>query len=201
IYGISKSAVWVNLYIGNIVRFHAGKEKFILRQETNYPWDGKVKLIVDSLNKPLQKEIRLRIPAWCENYFITVNGNAIENVPIEKGYAVIDRKWTTGNEISLTMEMPVETVQSDPRVKENIGKRAVQRGPLVYCVEEADNPFFDQLTLSPDTRLDAMFTPGLLNGVVTITAVAGEEKMVFIPYYAWDNRDAGQMKVWIDYVE
>lgn len=99
------------------------------------------------------------------------------------------------------MEMPVQIVQSDSRVRENVGKRAVQRGPLVYCVEEADNPLFDQLTLSPDTRLNPIFAPGLLNGVVAITAVTGEEEMVFIPYYAWDNRDAGQMKVWVDYIE
>lgn len=201
IYGTSEKAIWVNLYIDNKAKVNSGKEAMVLTQETNYPWDGNVTLTVESLNKPARKEFRLRIPGWCKSYTVTVNGNAMTDPQIEKGYLVINRKWESGDKITLTIDMPVEIVQSDPRVKENIGKRAVQRGPLVYCVEEADNPLFDQLTLSPDTRLDAMFTPGLLNGVVAVTAVTGEEEMVFIPYYAWDNRDAGQMKVWIDYVE
>ena len=201
IYGLSKNAVWFNLYIGNTTKINTEKEKFILHQETNYPWDGKVKLTVDSLRKPTKKEFRLRIPDWCGKYSIAVNGNAIENVPVEKGYAVIDRKWATGDEITLTMDMPVETVEADPRVKENIGKRAVQRGPLVYCMEEIDNPSFNELTLSSDTQFNPMFTPSFLNGVTTVKSVTNDKTITLVPYYAWDNRDAGQMKVWIDYIE
>lgn len=201
IYGLSKNAVWVNLYIGNTTKINTEKEKFTLHQETNYPWDGKVKLTVDSLRKPTKKEFRLRIPDWCEKYSIAVNGNAIENVPVEKGYAVIDRKWATGDEITLTMDMPVEIVEADPRVKENIGKRAVQRGPLVYCMEEIDNPSFNELTLSSDTQFNPMFTPSFLNGVTTVKSVTNDKTITLVPYYAWDNRDAGQMKVWIDYIE
>ena len=201
IYGLSENRVWVNLYMGNTTKIDIGKEKFILRQETDYPWEGKVKLIVDSLCKPMKKEFRLRIPNWCENYSLAVNGNRVENVPIEKGYAVIERKWMTDDEITLTMDMPVEMIQADPRVKENIGKRAVRRGPLVYCMEEIDNPSFNELVLSSDTQFIPIFTPSFFNGVTIVKSVTNNKTITFIPYYAWDNRDAGEMKVWIDYAE
>ena len=97
------------------------------------------------------------------------------------------------------MNMPAEMVQADPHVKENIGKRAVQRGPLVYCAEETDNPSFDELTLSPAVKFKETFNSTLLNGVTTIDAITNNKTIRLIPYYAWDNREAGQMKVWINY--
>jgi DUF1680 family protein len=202
IYGLSEDAVWVNLYVGNSAEIKAGKrgkKNFTLQQETDYPWDGNVRLTISELRKPLEKEMRLRIPDWCENYSIAVNGETIEEVRVEKGYAVIDRVWKENDEITLTMDMPVKMVQADPRVKENIDKRSVQRGPLVYCMEEVDNPSFNELILSPDTQFNTAFSPSLLNGVTTIEAVTGDQIITFIPYYAWDNREAGQMKVWVDY--
>ncbi|GHT54189.1 hypothetical protein AGMMS49982_18460 [Bacteroidia bacterium] len=197
IYGTSADAVWVNLYIGNTSEFNVGKNKVKLQQKTDYPWDGSVKLTVQS---PLKKEIRLRIPGWCKSYTITVNGKE-QTAPTKKGYAILQSKWKAGDEITLTMDMPVEVVAADPRVKEDIGKRAVQRGPLVYCAEQADNANdFDKLTLSAATRFTTDFNPSLLNGVMTIKATADKE-ITFIPYYSWDNRDAGEMKVWVDYDE
>lgn len=201
IYGTSKDAVWVNLYIGNKAEINTGKQTFTLNQETNYPWDGNVTITVESLDKPLKKKLRLRIPDWCKNHTVSVNGNAIENAQIEKGYFVIDRNWKSGDKITLTMDMPVEIVQADPRVKENIGKRAVQRGPVVYCMEEIDNPSFDESTLSSTTKFKEAFDSSVLNGVTTVDAVSGDKTIRLIPYYAWDNREAGQMKVWIDYNE
>jgi DUF1680 family protein len=201
IYGTSKEAVWVNLYIGNKAEVNNGKGTMTLNMKTNYPWDGNVTLTVESINKPVQKEFRLRIPGWCENHAISVNGNTATNPRIETGYLVIDRKWEPGDELTLTMDMPVEMVQADSRVKENIGKRAIQRGPLVYCAEETDNPSFDELTLSPLAQFKETFNPALLNGVTAIDAIMEDNTIRFIPYYAWDNREAGQMKVWINYNE
>ena len=98
--------------------------------------------------------------------------------------------------------MPVEVESADPLVTENIGKRAIQRGPLVYCAEETDNSaYFDQLTLASDTEYHTSFEAGLLNGVKTVNAKNEQQSITFIPYYAWDNREAGKMKVWIDYKE
>ena len=119
----------------------------------------------------------------------------------EKGYAIV-YDWKSGDVISLDMDMPVEVESADPQVMENIGKRAIQRGPLVYCVEETDIPgHFDQLTLTPDTKFQTSFENDLLNGVKTVNAKNGQQLITFIPYYAWDNREAGKMKVWIDYKE
>lgn len=100
------------------------------------------------------------------------------------------------------MDMPVEVEAADPLVTENIGKRAIQRGPLVYCMEEVDNPdHFDQIELDSNAVFKTAFEPDLLNGVETIKAINEQQFITFIPYYAWDNRKAGRMKVWIDYKE
>ena len=99
------------------------------------------------------------------------------------------------------MTMPVEVVAADPRVKEDVGKRAIQRGPIVYCLEEVDNPDgFDGLRLTEDAQFD--LTPldkrqWWGHPLTEITAHAGSETLTFIPYFAWDNRAAGKMKVWI----
>ena len=130
-----------------------------------------------------------------------MNGKPVTDLHTEKGYLAINRKWKEGDKITLAMDMPVEIEQADPHVKENVGKRAIQRGPLVYCVEETDNPSFDELTLSSTTKFNETFNSSLLNGVTTIEAITDNKNIKFIPYYAWDNREAGRMKVWIDYNE
>lgn len=217
VYGTSANTVWVNLYIGSKADITVDSNTLTLTQETNYPWEGSVKISVNhvketvndvkqslntnsSVKNPLN--IKLRIPDWCKAYAISVNGMKETSVQTEKGYAILARKWKEGDEIVLRMEMPVEVVAADPRVKEDIGKRAIQRGPLVYCIEETDNKAdFNQIALTPETRFEASFTPSLLNGVTSIQATAADRRINLIPYYAWDNRESGQMKVWIDYTE
>ena len=201
IYGVSKNALWVNLYIGNTAEFFVGKNKISLTQETNYPWEGTVNVTINSVSSPLKKEIRLRIPDWCKNYSVAVNGTKLDAPELEKGYAVLNQKWKAGDRISLNFDMPVEVIEDDPRVKENIGKRAIQRGPLVYCMEQIDNPDdFEEITLAPDMKFSNTFS-SILNGVMCIKASDENREINLIPYYAWDNREAGEMKVWIDYVE
>lgn len=197
IYATSDKALWVNLYIGNDTRISVDGTDISLKQETNYPWDGSVKLTV-SATRALKKEIRLRIPGWCQTYDLKINGKRL-NASMEKGYAIV-KDWQPDDVITLDMDMPVEVVASDPRVKENVGKRALQRGPLVYCMEEVDNPeLFDQIALSPNTTFQTVFASHTLDGVETIQAKDGLRSATFIPYYAWDNRTAGKMKVWITY--
>ncbi|WP_195205229.1 glycoside hydrolase family 127 protein [Parabacteroides distasonis] len=199
IYASSNDALWVNLYIGNTGQIRIGETDILLKQETNYPWDGLVKLTI-STSQPLEKEIRLRIPDWCKTYDLSINGKKIK-VPKEKGYAVI-KDWKSQDVIALDMDMPVEIVAADPHVKENIGKRAIQRGPLVYCMEEIDNPeYFDQIQLSPSTTFQTAFVSDILNGIKTIKTNGRAQSATFIPYYAWDNRKAGKMRVWIPYNE
>lgn len=199
IYASSDDALWVNLYIGNTGQIRIGETDILLTQETDYPWDGSVKLTI-STSLPLEKEIRLRIPNWCKTYDLSINGKRI-NVSEEKGYAVI-KDWKSQDVIALDMDMPVEIVAADPHVKENFDKRAIQRGPLVYCMEEIDNPvYFDQIQLSPSTTFQTAFASDILNGIKTIKTNGRAQSATFIPYYAWDNRKAGKMRVWIPYNE
>lgn len=199
IYASSDDALWVNLYIGNTGQIRIGETDILLTQETDYPRDGSVKLTI-STSQPLEKEIRLRIPNWCKTYDLSINGKRI-NVSEKKGYAVI-KDWKSQDVIALDMDMPVEIVAADPHVKENFGKRAIQRGPLVYCMEEIDNPeYFDQIQLSPSTTFQTAFVSDILNGIKTIKTNGRAQSATFIPYYAWDNRKAGKMRVWIPYNE
>ena len=199
IYASSDDALWVNLYIGNTGQIRIGETDILLTQETDYPWDGSVKLTI-STSQPLEKEIRLRIPNWCKTYDLSINGKRI-NVSEKKGYAVI-KDWKSQDVIALDMDMPVEIVAADPHVKENFDKRAIQRGPLVYCMEEIDNPvYFDQIQLSPSTTFQTAFASDILNGIKTIKTNGRAQSATFIPYYAWDNRKAGKMRVWIPYNE
>jgi DUF1680 family protein len=196
IYGLSQDAVWVNLYMGNTAEVKVNGKNVTLTQETNYPWEGAVALTVGT-KSPVKTQMRMRIPEWCRSYTLAVNGTAV-NAPVEKGYAVIERKWKDGDKIELVLDMPVEVVAADPRVKENEGRRALQRGPLVYCLEEADNKVdYDQLRISEDASFSTEFKPDFLRGVVTITAQTGSQTLNYIPYYSWDNREPGRMQVWV----
>ena len=196
LYGVSDDALWVNLFIGSTAEAKLGRRTLSLVQETNYPWDGNVKLTVNA-DASFKKEIRVRIPGWCDAYSLTVNGETVE-APVEKGYAVISRKWNDGDVIGLSMEMPVKMVAADERVKADEGKRAVQRGPLVYCLEEVDNQEYDNVFLSSSSTLTPAFDTDLLGGVVRIEGETDGQPFRLIPYYSWDNREAGRMKVWID---
>ncbi len=189
IYGLSKDAVWVNLFIGN--------NSAIMSIRTDYPWNGRISMVVGKEGAQ-KKEIRVRIPGWCKGYSISVEGKEMEPI-VEKGYAVLNGKWREGDEIILELAMPVEMVSSDPRVKNNEGMRAVCRGPLVYCLEEVDNPQIDDAQLSENTLFTDTFEATLLDGVVSIVSEKDGVKDKFIPYYAWDNREAGKMKIWVDF--
>ena len=128
IYASSDDALWVNLYIGNTGQIRIGETDILLTQETDYPWDGSVKLTI-STSQPLEKEIRLRIPDWCKTYDLSINGKRI-NVPKEKGYAVI-KDWKSQDVIALDMDMPVEIVAADPHVKENMLRSFEQNSRFV----------------------------------------------------------------------
>lgn len=205
IYGQANNTVWVNLYMGNRAEINTENGDIIVNQITNYPWDGEILINIEDIPIKKKTDIRFRIPGWCKSFTIALNSEAISNPIIDKGYVTINRKWSKGDQISLNLEMPVEVIQDIPQVKENIGKRAIQRGPLVYCVEKIDNPDFNNLSVSDKSAFTTTYNPDLLNGVMSIKATLNDQNsddlVSFIPYYAWDNREAGEMKVWIDYTE
>src|SRR5690554_314057 len=201
IYGISYDALWINLYIGNNTRIPMQNGELVIKQETNYPWDGEISLTIESLPKGNNLDINLRIPDWCKYYSISVNGDIIREPALNKGYVILNRNWRNNDKIYLSLDMPVKVITDIPQVKENIGKKAVQRGPLIYCAEETDNIDFQNIFISDEITFTAYFEPDILNGITLINAQNDANKIKLIPYYAWDNREAGEMKVWIDYEE
>ena len=200
IYMTGKKEIFVNLYIGSDTKIKLGTNEVQLTQETDYPWSGKVQLNV----KPESTEaftLKMRVPGWCKKYEIAVNGKPVTSSTLENGYLKIDRNWNPGDRVTFSMEMPVEVVAADPRVKQDVGKRAIQRGPLVYCAEQTDNKNInlDQLTLQPNNPFKAKPARGILKNMTLLETTVSGHHLTLIPYFAWDNREPGKMKVWIDY--
>ena len=210
----------VHLYAAGTLRGSlAGGNPFTLTQRTYYPWDGVVTLTLD-LEAPTALTLRVHIPGWCRHYTLLLSGAGapIEYV-MERGYAVIKRTWQPGDTLVLQLDMPVERMVAHPAVQHDQGRVALQRGPLVYCLEGVDHAeSVSQLALPAQAPLCASFQPDLLGGVVVITGEAaapnptdwastlyrrqpdaGTHRVPLraIPYYAWDNRAAGEMAVWL----
>ena len=202
IYMTGNDQIFVNLFIGSETSIEIGDARVDLIQKTDYPWDGKIDFEV-SPSGPVFFALNLRVPGWCKSYSVTVNGEIV-NLPVtEDGYLGISRDWMQGDRVSLVLDMPVELVSADVRVKENVGKRAVQRGPLVYCLEQADNGNinFDEVKIDQNITFTVTGGEGKLSDMKVLTARSLGQELKFIPYFAWDNRDPGRMKVWIDFEE
>ncbi|WP_240468702.1 beta-L-arabinofuranosidase domain-containing protein [Gracilibacillus sp. YIM 98692] len=216
IYSANESEIYVHLFIGGETSFSIDSEEVQLTQTSNYPWDGEVQFTV-SLKNATTFMFATRIPGWCKQAAITVNGEKV-SYQVEKGYAKINRKWKDGDQIQLRLDMPVEVVRAHPEVRENAGKVALQRGPLVYCIEEVDNGRnLHAIQLPASQTFDVLFDETLLNGVSAIHGKAVKTdlskienslyatdsypekdiKIKAIPYYAWCNRGENEMMVWI----
>lgn len=199
-YGTSKDALWVNLYTGGKAKVKLAGEEMTVQQTTTYPWEGYVALRLD-LPKPVKAEVRLRIPSWCEDFTINVNGNAA-SARIEDGFAALNRKWQDGDCIELILDMSVEIVNATLLGTGDDRKRAVQRGPIVYCMEEEDNPAgFESLCLSKNMEFRMEKLPKTEwwgHELMRISAqVPGSQAITLIPYFAWGNRGSGKMRVFI----
>lgn len=195
LYATSNDTLWINLYIGSTTRIIQENNQFELKQMTDYPWSGKVRFAVKSV-KPFSMTFKFRIPSWCKKYTLLCNGEE-QLGQVDLGYVTLDRHWQNGDVVELDMDMPVEIVAADPRVKANIGKRAIQRGPLVYCLEEIDNPDIETVKIDPDMQFVVHNNVEL--NIVEINGMIDDQVLKFVPYYIWDNRKAGKMKVWINY--
>jgi hypothetical protein len=204
-------AIYVNLFASGVADIKLDDGRTVtLTQETRYPWDGAIRLAVQP-DKPGRLAIHLRIPGWARNEAspgglytfvdkldespaLRVNGKPAP-VQLQDGYAVLNRKWKKGDVIQLDLPMPVRRVAASERVEADRGRIALQRGPIVYCLEWPDNPGVSvrDAVLADDAKLTAQFEPDLLNGVETVQA----GRLKAIPYYAWANRGKGGMEVWI----
>jgi DUF1680 family protein len=202
IYLANDEEILVNLFIGSQTEIDVRDATVTLTQKTNYPWDGRIELTVEP-QSPVDTPIKIRIPGWCKTFDLWMNGEQIKNPTLEHGYAVFENEWTTGDKIVLDLDMPVKVVAADPRVRANVGKRAIQCGPVVYCLEETDHPNlpWNDMSLEPDMNFTVDLETDIFGGANVITTMDDNAQLFFIPYFLWDNRDAGKMKVWIDYSE
>lgn len=203
--------LWTVLYFGNEATLKLASGTVKVREETRYPWDGEVTLTL-SPEKAMAFALKLRVPGWCHQATVMINDRAIDARP-ELGYLTLNRTWQPDDVVTLSLDMPVERVYANPHVKADVGRVAIQRGPIVYCLEGVDNDGrVRNLVLPRDARLEARFHTDLLGGVVVVRGEglrvesnandAGElrtKKVSFqaVPYYAWDNRAPGEMVVWL----
>ena len=219
IYSANGRDLFVHLYVGGSFEAEVDGKPVRIATRTNYPWEGEVGFTV-GLDASTAFALKLRVPGWCEDYALKLNGETI-NAPVENGYAVIDRLWQDGDRIELALDMPVTLVRANPRIYEDVGKVAVSRGPLVYCLEEADNSRnLHNLSLGAAAASDfqTVWKADKLGGIVELKSPGLRETddgwgetpysgvkaietqpvtLTWIPYYSWANRDPGEMRVWI----
>lgn len=224
IYATEGNDIFVNLYIQGKadIALHKGKVKLI--QTTSYPWKGEVRILVYPM-KNKRFGIRLRIPGWAQDspvpsdlyrfadvpqpYTVKVNGKSVQASP-DRGYVVLEREWKSGDEIQLSLPMQVRRVEANDNVEDDRGKCALERGPVVYCLEgvdQGDSTVFNKVIMK-STPITSAYEVHKLNGIVELSGEAEEveqdgsvKEVPFkaIPYSTWDNRGAGQMEVWIPY--
>jgi DUF1680 family protein len=232
IYAREGDDVYVNLFIPSETTLPVGDAEVLVRQESRYPWDGTIRIAVapgapakgkakDKNPPKVEFSLFVRIPGWARNeavpgglyrflgepsaeFSLAVNGKPVA-LDIERGYARIRRAWSKGDVVELSLPMEIRRVVARDEVAEDLDKVALQRGPLVYCVEGVDHGGRALDIVLPDAAaLTAETRPGMLNGVVVITGKAvraggtAESPFVAVPYYAWANRGDGEMAVWLD---
>ncbi|WP_407182035.1 glycoside hydrolase family 127 protein [Citrobacter europaeus] len=214
-------ALFINFYAGSEAQFTVDAQTLALKIEGNYPWDEQVSI---RFNQPqvVEHTLALRLPEWCAAPTVQVNGEAAQGKMV-KGYLHLHRQWQEGDIITLNLPMPVRRVYANPLVRHAAGKVAIQRGPLVYCLEEADNGAqLHNLSLPKASAFREIQGVGLLKGKVLLQAegvrvlTAHEDKplysfdnrqtavekqtLTFIPWFSWANRGEGEMRIWVDEV-
>lgn len=228
IYAHRKNGIYINLFAGSEATVPLSKNDDVqVAQQTNYPWNGAVKITVNPAKKSLFS-LYIRIPGWLgahpvagdlysfldsttESPVLKINGRPV-SYQEDKGYAVIHREWKKGDQVEYDLPMTVKRVLANENVKDDEGKVALQRGPVLYCAEWVDNNgSTSNLLLPDDVKLTASFQKNLLNGVEVITGtvpaltlsdngqgvITREQHFMAIPYYAWANRGPGEMAVWL----
>jgi DUF1680 family protein len=209
-------ALYVHLYSAGTVRTQVDGQPLAVRVRTDYPWDGTVRLTVQP-GAPRAFALALRIPGWCRRAEMRVNGRRCEP-PRQRGYAWLKREWRERDVVDLRLEMPVERVEAHPRVRMDCGAVALQRGPIVYAVEQVDNaPELADLVLPAAARLSAEYRPRLLGGCTVVRGRAWRRaadgwpdalyraerskrrpvEFTAVPYSLWGNRRPGEMRVWL----
>jgi len=213
----SDNGVAFHLYGGFETTVALAGVKVALRETSAYPWSGEVRIAIDP-EAPATFDLKLRIPGWARRATAAINGETTALAPVA-GYATIRRAWRKGDVVTLDLEMPAERLYAHPNVRMDVGRTALRRGPLIYCVEEADNPGgpVQRLALPRSAPLEAEWSKDLFDGVMTLTArakrlvpgkgpgalysteppPAKDAALVALPYHLWANRTPGSMQVWL----
>lgn len=226
VYATRGDELWTVLYISGTAEVTLGADtpagradkdadssnaaRLRITQTGRYPWDGHIEL---TLEPPAARlfALKLRVPGWCHKFELALNGQPMEAPAVDEGHLTVRRIWHPGDTIALDFAMPVERVHADPHVKADVGRVAIARGPVVYCLEGADNDaHVRDLYLPTDAELKAEFQSDLLGGVTVVHGTAmrvsanddAEVKtspvpFTAVPYFTWDNRQPGQMVVWL----
>jgi DUF1680 family protein len=227
VYAVKDDALYVNLFVGNTARIALKSQAVNIKQETRYPWDGAMKMTVEP-EKAGEFSVYVRLPGWAQNRpvpgdlykyigrsdektVLNVNGSPAA-LNMDKGFAQIRRNWKKGDTIDLVLPMPVRRVVAQAMVKDDTGKVALERGPLVYCVEWPDNGGeVLNLVLADNAQLKHEFRADMLKGIVVLKGKAlavtknadgsaasiKDQDFLAIPYYAWAHRGPGEMAVWL----
>ncbi|WP_372662289.1 glycoside hydrolase family 127 protein [Cohnella sp.] len=217
IYTVKERTIYTHLYVGGEADIQIGSQKLHLKQQSELPWEGRVMFEIHP-ETDMDCTLALRIPDWSETAILLVNDERY-SPEMANGYAFIRRTWKPGDRVELVLPMNVLRMKGHPLLRDTVGKVALQRGPLVYCLEEADNgKNLHRLFLPANSQPQTSFEPDTLGGVQVIQIEAerlstdewGEELYrrntdkiygpalaTFIPYYAWANRGEGEMTVWV----
>ena len=222
VYSTRGDEVWVNLFIEGEAEIPLGERSVRLTQRTRYPWDGAVEITVGTSGA---FALQLRIPGWCTSgASVVVNGDALSAPIVSGDYVVIRRDWKAGDVVRVDLPMPVRHWESHPHLHENAGRIALSRGPILYCVESVDHEGagFEDLVIDTQTPIDAVFEADTLSGIVVLRGagyirqkdeawnaalyqplaqgqadLATPLALTAIPYFAWQNRGAAKMAVWL----
>jgi len=217
IYSAGNEELYVNLFISNEADVNIGQNNVNVKISTEYPFrsSADIEINTDSKNEFM---LAIRIPKWCSLKSININGENNINYVIDKGYVKIKRNWTINSSVHIDFDMPAQFVYSNPKVRADIGKVAVIKGPVVYCLEEIDNgENLGAIEVDTKTKLVEEYENDLLEGTLTILASADKisdedwnsnlyrtekpkkekVKIKFIPYCLWNNRGKGEMLVWV----
>lgn len=220
LYALSNDGIFVTLYADSEAKLSFNGTTVTLLQRTDYPWDGEVELKVKG-ERPMEFALMLRIPSWCQKAAVKVNGQTVaDGVP--STFVPIRRSWQPNDTVHLTLSMPAEFIACHPFVEPNGGRVAIRRGPLVYCLEQVDNPEADVWCIAADVHRP-LTTRAMSVSDFPVAALQGEGvavdlnqwqgklyqplsalqargkpiRFTAIPYFAWANRQAGPMSVWL----
>ncbi|QEL26473.1 glycoside hydrolase family 127 protein [Bosea sp. F3-2] len=216
-YGVSSDGIALHLYGASTARLKIGTTTVNLTQDTRYPTDGRVAMSI-GLESPSHFTLSLRVPGWCENAALSLNGQAVKPDEVRGGYFHLKRNWQDGDRLELDLPMDVRALYAHPAVKADLGRVAIARGPLIYCTEEVDNGADLNALIVPDDLSGAKTVPlPELNNTVAIEIPARREQWPrrngklydphkpdhieatarLVPYHLWDNREPGEMLVWV----